>query len=490
MSKKSLEPKLWFAQPANKLDDCACPNSMVLFSELKDEVENDCACVGQVSTNEIKDIADSLFIQAPETSLTPLGDAHWLIFNPYNPTAPGVINEAALRRWMDFSTPHLLTEPIDRLMCQHRLIQPVHAAPVLEPGTAQVLTAWLQISNDCNLDCPYCYVVKSADFMKLETGLRVLEDLFALAKAHHFPGLRLKYAGGEPTLQMGLIRALHEQAQKLSRQTDIAYSEIILTNGTLLEAADANWIADHKIEIMVSLDGVGEVHDQLRPARNGVSAFQALVHAVDHLLIPNGIRPIVSLTVTGWNTDGIAEAVEWILARGLRLNLNFYRQPQAAMNHKGLEIETERIIQGMLAAYQVIERALPDWPMLDGLLDRCLSSAHLHTCGAGLSYVVIDHEGRTAPCQMLIHQAAGDLADADWAGLGSTPDFHNFPVSRKKGCQTCAFRHICAGGCPLETYRAFNKWDVPSPNCQVYKTLLPAVMRLEGLRLIKYSNQN
>jgi uncharacterized protein len=55
----------------------------------------------------------------------------------------------------------------------------------------------------------------------------------------------------------------------------------------------------------------------------------------------------------------------------------------------------------------------------------------------------------------------------------------------KEGCQSCPFRFHCAGGCPLETYRATGRWDVRSPHCRIYQTLLPAALRLEGLRLMK-----
>lgn len=58
-------------------------------------------------------------------------------------------------------------------------------------------------------------------------------------------------------------------------------------------------------------------------------------------------------------------------------------------------------------------------------------------------------------------------------------------MAEKEGCRDCAFRHQCAGGCPLETFRATGRWDVRSPNCNLYTTLLPRVWRLEGLRLMK-----
>ncbi|MCZ7670691.1 MAG: SPASM domain-containing protein [Chloroflexi bacterium] len=61
----------------------------------------------------------------------------------------------------------------------------------------------------------------------------------------------------------------------------------------------------------------------------------------------------------------------------------------------------------------------------------------------------------------------------------------NISVDEKEGCRTCEFRYRCTGGCPLETYRATGRWDVKSPHCRIYKTLMPQALRLEGLRLLK-----
>jgi len=62
---------------------------------------------------------------------------------------------------------------------------------------------------------------------------------------------------------------------------------------------------------------------------------------------------------------------------------------------------------------------------------------------------------------------------------------HNLPVEAKSGCRDCTYRYYCSGGCPLETYRATGRWDVSSPNCRIYKALLPAALKLESLRLMK-----
>ena len=78
----------------------------------------------------------------------------------------------------------------------------------------------------------------------------------------------------------------------------------------------------------------------------------------------------------------------------------------------------------------------------------------------------------------------GDL-DGDLLSAVAAGPIHNLPVAQKEGCRDCSLRYRCAGGCPVETFRATGRWDVQSPNCGLYRALLPAALRLEGLRLMK-----
>jgi uncharacterized protein len=89
---------------------------------------------------------------------------------------------------------------------------------------------------------------------------------------------------------------------------------------------------------------------------------------------------------------------------------------------------------------------------------------------------------------MHLDQPVSALLDSDLMVPVANGFIRQIPVDEKAGCRTCAFRYRCSGGCPLETFRATGRWDVSSPHCNIYKTLLPAALRLEGLRLLKWHN--
>jgi len=189
--------------------------------------------------------------------------------------------------------------------------------------------------------------------------------------------------------------------------------------------------------------------------------------------------------VTRLNAAHIAKAVEWALSRKLPISLNFYRQSPMTLSRADLILEENEIIDGMRQAYAVIERMLPTYPLFHGLVDRVQAAAHTHTCGTGISYLVFTHEGSLAQCHMHLGEASSPSQHTDALQLVAAGPIRNLSVDHKEGCKSCSYRYRCAGGCPIETFRATGRWDVQSPHCNIYKSLIPEALRLEGLRLLK-----
>jgi uncharacterized protein len=102
---------------------------------------------------------------------------------------------------------------------------------------------------------------------------------------------------------------------------------------------------------------------------------------------------------------------------------------------------------------------------------------------------VIDQHGGVAKCHMELERTVADISAADPLRLIREDQIglQNPSVEEKQGCRDCAWRYWCAGGCPALTYRVTGRFDVKSPNCRIYKALFPEALRLEGLRLLKYS---
>jgi uncharacterized protein len=314
--------------------------------------------------------------------------------------------------------------------------------------------------------------------MSPAVGEAAAEAAFRTAQAHDFQNVKLKYAGGEPTLNFGTVLAAHNRAAALSLRTRLPLSAVLLTNGLNLTDTMVASLKERQIAVMVSFDGLGPVHDRQRPLPSGEGSFGQVAQTIERL-ISAGVPPQISITLTRHNLDGLPETLAWLLDRDLRFHLNFYREGGRSAAAGAMRASNGELIAGLLKAYAFLETRLPAFSLLNSLLDRVrLSNAHEHACGAGRNYLAIGPRGGVALCHMHIDRPVTDLGRDDVLESVRSRSGAELPAQFDDGagCQPCPWRYACAGGCPWEQ-RSY---------CTVYRRLAPEVLRLEGLRRISY----
>lgn len=465
-------------------------------------VESNCACPEPPDRcHTAATLNPGATYQLPPLITRPVDRHHHLGFNPLGMAGVIVLNEPALGLLQGFLQPATLADraraagnqsgslaAAERL-AQLGFLQPVGESPQPRQPADQTLTAWLHITNDCNLLCPYCYVNKTPDKMSLEKGQQAVSAVFRSAVAQNFRRVKLKYAGGEATLNFPLVISLHQYAQTLAKQHNLELDGVVLSNGVALSRPMIEAMKAHGIRLMISLDGVGDYQDRQRPFVNGHGSFIHLERTLDRLATA-GLTPSLSITISSRSLDGLPEVVEYALIRQLPFKLNFYRENECSAAFTDLAYEEEKIIASMKAAFQVIEANLPPYSLMGAVLDLAkLDTPHDRTCGVGHNYMVINQHGGVAKCHMELERTVTDIGAADPLRFIQLDriGIQNPVVDEKEGCRECEWRYWCAGGCPALTFRVTGRYDVKSPNCNIYKTLFPEILRLEGLRLLKYS---
>lgn len=457
--------------------------------------ECDCACAdisGVVPSFRYK-VGVNLF--CPELYIQPIAKGYELVFNPITDADIALVNSSAMDVLTSFrpsrSIQHEDPESVIKKMTKAGLLEVVdrNTAPAcITPP--QILSAWIHVTDRCNLRCSYCYLPHVREDMSYETGRAAIDAVFRSALIHGYKEIKIKYAGGEPLLRFALIEELHEYANRLADKHDLSMDEVVLSNGTLLTPEIAQILKERKIRLMISLDGLGQYHDSHRVYAGGRGTFTDVAEAVSLALAFN-VVPHISVTISGRTAKGLPELVGWILDNDLPFSLNFYRENELSMSNTDMQLDEEKIISGMLAAFKIIESNVPARNLLPSIVDRAnLSSPHSRTCGVGQNYLVFDQNGQVAKCQMHIRKPITDIHVADPLAVirADQIGIQNISVEEKEGCKTCEWKHWCAGGCPLATYRATGRYDVKSPNCNIYKALFPEALRLEGLRLLKYQD--
>lgn len=475
----------------------------ILISQPSSLVEENCACATSGINLRRTPRGDErgAWTVAPDLYRHRLTDQHTLVLDPCGDSNVVILDEAAAAVLDSFAAPQSLSHgqgiygcedaeahAIALVLAELGLLRPLTAVPTSPLDAPHMLTAWLHITNACNLRCHYCYVNKSDEAMSPETGRAAVDAVFRSAALNGFSGVKLKYAGGEATLNTALIYQLHDYARAVGEKTGVELHEVVLSNGVAISDRFLAFLREERIKLSISVDGVGAVHDAQRAFVNGKGSFMHVQRTVDRA-VAQGLNPDLSITVTALNAEHLADAVAFALDRGLRFNLNFFRDNDRTASRADLAAQDQQLIAGVRAAFQVIESRLPRQRLIDSLLDRSAFHApHERPCGAGDSYLVIDERGGVARCQMEIEHTVTDVMAHDPLALvrAHTDGFQNTTVNEKTGCRDCAWRHWCAGGCPALTFRVTGRNDVKSPYCNVYKTLYPELLRLEGLRLLKW----
>ena len=81
-----------------------------------------------------------------------------------------------------------------------------------------------------------------------------------------------------------MLRAATERAHALAAERGIDVTFSITTNGTRLTADDGDFFEAYGFAVTVSLDGIGPVHDRLRPFLGGQGSFDRIIARVAPLL--------------------------------------------------------------------------------------------------------------------------------------------------------------------------------------------------------------
>lgn len=465
--------------------------------------EGDCACPAPTSQTQLNSYREAdLWQMSPHLYRANLTEGYELVFNYLGEKGATALNQPAQEILNSFALPTMIDHVYkyaDRIKSYKALSvirEMINLGLLVCPGDRfagsiskpETLTAWIHITNLCNLACDYCYLKKTPDFMNIDIGKKAVDAVFRSAIINGFKRVKLKYAGGEATLNFALLIQLHIYAAGCAAESNLDLEGIVLTNGVGLSPSMIEILKTNHLRLSISMDGVSQTNDRQRHFANGHGSFSTLERALDWLELANFI-PSITVTVTGRNIAELPETVKYLLNRKLPFAINFYRENECSAGFDRLQYEDEQIVYYIKESLRILEQDLPPYSLMGSLVDRArLDASHDRPCGVGDSYVVINHRGDIAKCHMEIEKTVTDIFVEDPLSIVrlDRQGILNVSVDEKEGCRECEWRYWCSGGCPALTYRATGRFDVKSPNCNIYKALLPDVLRLEGMRLLKY----
>jgi uncharacterized protein len=154
-------------------------------------------------------------------------------------------------------------------------------------------SAYIFVTNRCNLACKYCYESNRTGDMSSDTMKRTIDWLLkqrnAEEKARPDQDMCITFFGGEPLANFKLVKYGMQYCKEICDQTGTRVGLYILTNGTILTEEMEEFFREAKkwagvsFHLQVSIDGCKESHDKNRVFRDGSGSFDRVAENVRKL---------------------------------------------------------------------------------------------------------------------------------------------------------------------------------------------------------------
>ena len=308
----------------------------------------------------------------------------------------------------------------------------------------------LWVTTDCNLRCRYCYARGGEDpqYMSWEVAKRALDFMFG-----HFNGFGVQFSGGEPLLNMELVEKVVEYTKRRGVRHQIQ------TNATLIDKEVARWIRELGISVGVSLDGLPEVNDRLRPFADRRGSTAAAISGIQSLRA-EGIRVGLTCVLSAENVTGLPRLVDFASylgnVEGIALDL---LRPIGRAEGDVKPADPDLAVRFVNAALRRAEElalmgggrvGFREAERVRFFLSRGLERKYRCPFDAR-RYLVVDPKGRVWPCPSLVGIPEFCLGDVFDEGLADELD-DRLERCRKlipapPRCSTCPERRLCGGPC-------------------------------------------
>jgi len=319
----------------------------------------------------------------------------------------------------------------------------------------------LAVAQKCNLGCTYCYAQQgsfggAAKNMPLATAVAAIDLLLRDAAAGD--RVNVAFLGGEPLLNRAVVRGATEHAARAAAAKGVCVTFSITSNGTLLTADDARFFEDHGFAVTLSVDGVGDVHDALRPRKGGGGTFDALMQRAEPLLrLQRRMQVSARVTVTPSNL-ALRATLDDLLGRGFHgvgfSPMLFAPAGDVEMHAAELELMLaemidcgdefrRRVIAGQRYAFTNAANAMRE-------IHR--GTHRPYPCGAGAGYLGVSADGDLAACHRFVDDDLGAMGDVA-GGIDRARQSQWLAerhVARQEPCRSCWARYMCSGSCHHE----------------------------------------
>jgi uncharacterized protein len=382
-------------------------------------------------------------------------------------------NEAELMEWL-LSRGHAPWEAETALseLEQSEVISrgdSITAAPSMPAQSFPLQRIVLNLTNQCNLACGYCYEYSDDKISKTEgkpkyMGMDVSRSAIdmLIKESAQRPSIHVTFFGGETLLNFPLLSEAVQYAKDKSAEAGKNVEFSLTTNATLLTERIADFLAEHRIGVTVSIDGDRELNDKMRIFHDGRGSYDVIVPKIKMLLErhrTNSIGARVTLS------SGVSEVRR--IYQHLTQEVGFRAvgfSPATANPDRLYHIGAEKM-SSILGGFEELAWEYRDHAVAgrqhgftnanDTLKELHSGISKAYPCGAGLGLLGVGTAGDISLCHRFVDSPVGKMGHVQGEGIDHAARntfLETHHLGARYDCHTCWARPVCAGGCYHEAF--------------------------------------
>lgn len=354
-----------------------------------------------------------------------------------------------------------LMDEIDELIKAEMLYAPMSEEFKLVAAEKPIVKALcLNIAHDCNLACKYCFASQGdyggvkRELMSFDVAKRAVDFLISMSGPRQH--CEIDFFGGEPLLNWDVVKQTVEYVESIQAKHNKIFKLTLTTNGVLLTQDKIDYVNEHDMSLVLSIDGREEVHNRMRPSAGGTDTYKTVAkNLVNAVKQRDGREYYVRGTYTHNNLDFTKDvmAMSDLGFEHLSMEPVVGKEGEYVLRDEDLPI-LEKEYEKLADLY--LQRQKDGWGekfnffhfRMDLYRGPCMAK-RLRGCGAGHEYMAVVPNGDIYPCHQFVGRDGYVLGNV-FEGLKNFDiprEFRNTHVFTKPTCAACWAKFFCSGGC-------------------------------------------
>ena len=313
----------------------------------------------------------------------------------------------------------------------------------------------LEIINECNLNCTYCYLgEKKHTKMPLYVAINAINMAIHEGQKQYDKRLHIYFLGGEPLLEFSYMQMLVNYSKQKCAEKNLSISFSVTTNGTLINKSIIDFFVNNHFDIKISIDGNEETHNRNRQFGSGKGSYNIIMNNLQkfndyYIKTGKGLRVAQVITVN--NVKQFIENFKSLESLGFKFietSINHYE----TWSSKEIKLLDKAMDEAFKYYCDIKCRGSNVyWRLAENFIRNYFVEIPYYSCKAGLKSIFVNTDGEYFTCKEVKKLCIGNVTD----GLNVTRirELVNIKETINDKCLKCSYlTHCMARGCISDNY--------------------------------------